>query len=53
MRTGYPRGLNKGLGSKLRDGSRMRQKDFRVLKEIPEVGRRARRQRRRTDNNKD
>ena len=33
MRTGYPRGLNKGLGSKLRDGSQLRQEGSRVRKE--------------------
>ena len=33
MRTGCPRGLNKGLGSKFRDGSRLRQDGSRVLKE--------------------
>ena len=38
MRTGYPRGLNKGLGSKFRDGSRLRQESSRVRQEIPEKG---------------
>ena len=59
MRTGYPRGLNKGLGSKFRDGSRLRQESSRVRKEdsqvrqeIPE-GRGAHRPKRCTDNNED
>ena len=65
MRTGYPRGLNKGLGSKFRDGSRLqqevsrlRQESSRVRKEgsrvrqtIPEEGRRPHRPKRCTDNN--
>ena len=46
MRTGYPRKLNKGLGSKFRGGSRLRQ-------EIPEEGRRAHRPKHCTDNNGD
>ena len=33
MRTGYPRGLNKGLGSKFGDGSRLRQEDSRLRQE--------------------
>ena len=33
MRTGYPHGLNKGLGSKFRDGSRLEQEGSRVQKE--------------------
>ena len=33
MRTGYPRGLNKGLGSKFRDGSLLRQEDSRLRQE--------------------
>ena len=66
MRTGYPRGLNKGLGSKFRDGSRLRQEGSRVRKEssrvqegsrvrqeIPEEGRSAHRPKRCTDNNED
>ena len=66
MRTGYPRGLNKGLGSKFRDGSRLRQEGSRVRKEGPRVlessrarqeiheeGRRAHQPKRCTDNNKD
>ena len=60
MRTGYPRGLNKGLGSKFREGSRLRQESSRVRKEgsrvqqeIPEEGRRAYRPKRCTDNNED
>ena len=55
MRTRYPRGLNKGLGSKFHDGSRLRQEGspvqddfrvhegFRVRQEIPEEGRMAHR----------
>ena len=46
MRTIYPNGLNKGLGSKFRDGSRLRQEGSRARKEgsrvrqeIPEEGR--------------
>ena len=46
MRTGYPHGLNKGLGSKFRDG-------FRLQQEIPEEGRRAHRLKHCTDNNED
>ena len=53
MRTGYPRGLNKGLGSKFRDGPRLRQEGSRVQQEIPEEGRRAHRPKRCTDNNED
>ena len=60
MRTRYPRGLNKSLGSKFRDGSRLRQEVSRVLKEgsqvrqeIPEEGQRAHRPKRCTDNNED
>ena len=73
MRTGYPRGLNKGLVSKFRDGSRLRQEGCRVRQEgsrvrkegyrgregsrvqqkIPEIGRRAHRPKRYTDNNED
>ena len=60
MITGYPRGLNKGLGSKFRDGSRFRQEGSRVRKEgsrvrqeIPEEGRRAYRLKRCTDSNED
>ena len=64
MRTGYPRGLNKGLSSKFRDGFRLRQEGSRVRKEgsrvregsrveqeIPEEGRRAYQPKRCTDNN--
>ena len=39
MRSGYPRGLHKGLGSKFRGGSRLRQEGSRVRQEIPEEGR--------------
>ena len=66
MRTGYPHGLHKGLGSKFRDGSRLRQEGSRlrqevfrvregsrVQQEIPEEGRRAHRPKRCTDDNKD
>ena len=67
IRTGYPRGLNKGLGSKFRDGSRVRKEGSRVRKEgsrvrkessqvrqeIPEEGRKAHRPKRCTDNNED
>ena len=52
MRTRYPRGLNKGLGSKFRDGSRL-QKGSCVRQEIPEEGRRAHRPKRCRDNNED
>ena len=59
MRTGYPHGLNKGLGSKFSDGSRLRQEgsrvrkeDSRVRQEIPEEGRRAHQPKGCTDNNK-
>ena len=51
MRTGYPRGQNKGLGSKFRDGSRVRKEGSRVRQEIPEEGRRAYRPKRCIDNN--
>ena len=30
MKTGYPRGLNKGLGSKFHDGSQLRQEGSQV-----------------------
>jgi len=50
MRTGYPRGLNKGLGSKFRNGSQL-QEGSRVRQEIPEEGRRAHRPKLCTDNN--
>ena len=53
MRTGYPRGLNKGLGSKFRDGSQLRQEGSQVREEIPEECQRAYRPKRCTDNNKD
>ena len=66
MKTGYPRGLNKGLGSKFRDGFRLRKESSRlrqeysrlrqssrVQQEIPEEGRRAHRLERCTDNNED
>ena len=33
MRTGYPCGLNKGLGSKFRDSSRLRQEGSRLRQE--------------------
>ena len=52
MRTGYPRGLNKGLGSKFCDGSQL-QEGSRVGQEIPEEGRRAHRPKRCTDNNEE
>ena len=48
---GYPRGLNKGSGSKFRQGSRL-QEGSRVQREIPEEGRRSHRPKR-TDNNED
>ena len=58
MRTGYTRGLNKELGSKFRDDSRLRPEGSRVRKEgsrvrqvIPEEGRRVYRPKRYTDNN--
>ena len=65
MRTGCPRVLNKGLGSKFRDGSRLRQErsrvqegsrvreDSRAPQEIPEEGRRLYWPKRCTDNNED
>ena len=53
MRTGYPRGLNKGLGSKFHDGSRLRQEGSRLRQEIPEGGRRAHHPKRCTGNNED
>ena len=58
MRTGYPRGLNKGLGSNFRDGPRLQEgsrvREFtRVRQEIPEEGRRAHRPKRCTDDNED
>ena len=60
MRTGYLRGLNKGLGSKFcdgsqlrKEGSRVRQEGSRVRQEIPEEGQRADRLKRCSDNNKD
>ena len=53
MRTEYPRDLNKGLGSKFRDGSRLRQEGSRLRQEIPEEGRRAYRPKRCTNNNED
>ena len=52
MRTGYPRGLNKGLGSKFRDGSLLQEGSC-VRQEIPEEGRRAHRLKRCTDKNED
>ena len=59
MRREYPRGLNKGLGLKFRDdsrlrqeGSRVRREGSRVRQEIPE-GRRAHRPKRCTNNNED
>ena len=52
MRTGYPCRLNKGLGSKFRNGSQL-QVVSRVRQEIPEEGRRAHRLKHYTDNNKD
>ena len=45
IRTGDPRGSNKGLSSKFREGSRVRQ--------IPEEGRRTYRPKRCGNNNKD
>ena len=36
MRTGYHRGLNKGLGSKFRDGSRLRREVPDYDKKVPE-----------------
>ena len=67
MRIGYSRGLNKGLGSKFRDGSQLRQEGSQLRQEsfqvrteasqvrleIPEEGRRAYRLKRCTDNNED
>ena len=50
MRTGYPRGLNKGLGSKFRNCSQL-QEGSRVRQQIPEEGRRAHRPKLCTDNN--
>ena len=51
MRTGYPRGLNKGLGSKFRDGSLLQEGSC-VRQEIPE-GRRVHRPKRCKYNNED
>ena len=51
MRTGCPRELNKGLGSKFRDGSLLQEGSC-VRQEIPE-SRRAHRPKRCTDNNED
>ena len=45
VRTGYPRGFNKGRSSKVRVGSRVRQ--------TPEEGRRTCRQKRYENNHKD
>ena len=53
MRKGYPRGLNKGLGSKFHDGSRLRQEGPRVREEIPKKGQRAHRLKRCVYNNED
>ena len=67
MRTGYAGGLNQGLGSKFRDGSRLRQEGSRlrqegsrlrqegsrVRQEIPEEDRKAYRPKRCTDINED
>ena len=63
MKTGYPCGLNKGLGSKFRDGSRLRQEGSRVRKEgsrVRKEGSRVRQEipeaywpKRCTDNNED
>ena len=60
MRTIYPNGLNKGFGSKFREGSRLRhegsrvrQEGSRVRQEAPEEGRRAHRPKRCVYNNKD
>ena len=52
-RAEYPCESNKGLGSKFRGKSRLRQEGSRVRKEIPEEGRRAHRPKRLTDMNKD
>ena len=52
MRTGYPRRLNKGLGSNFRDGSLLQEGSC-VRQEIPEEGRRAHWPKRCTDNNED
>ena len=52
-RAEYPYGSNKGLGSKFRGKSRLRQEGSRVRKEIPEEGRRAHRPKHCTDINKD
>ena len=52
MRTGYPRGLNKGLGLKFRDGSLLQEGSW-VRREISEKGRRAYRPKRCTDNDED
>ena len=60
MRTVYPSGLNKGLGLKFHDGSRLRQEGSRVKKdgsqvrqEISEEGWKAHRAKRYTDKNED
>ena len=59
MTTGYPHGLDKGLGSKfcdcsrLQEGSRFRKEDSRVRQEMHAEGRRAHRLKRCTDNNED
>ena len=52
MRTGCPRELNKGLGSKFRDGFLLKEGSC-VRQEIPEEGRRAHWLKRCTDNNED
>ena len=52
-RAEYPYGSNKGLCSKFRGKSRLRQEGSRIRKEIPEEGRRAHRPKRCTDINED
>ena len=53
MRIVYPDGLNKGFGSKFREGSRVRQEGSRVRQETPEKGRRADQPKRWVYNNND
>ena len=53
MRTGYPCGLNKGLGSKFHDGSRLRLEGSQVQQETPEEGWRAHHPKCSVYNNKD
>ena len=53
MRTIYLRGLNKGFGSKFREGSRLGHEGSRVLQEAPKECQRAHRPKRCEYNNKD